>query len=294
MLLIYGLLSAGVTAFIFGIITKLVDLIIVFPLFMGLMAGVGTKYGARKGHCRNTMLIVAVAFLMGLACYGGKHYVTYRTNRQNAVREIQAEMTKNPIPAGQPVQSADELYDTFLTMKTGSSGFWGWLKLTLESGISISSHGSGGVNLGYVGTLVLLLVELLLAGVCSAFLAATQSDEPYCEKCLRWVDYKQVFHTTPQYVIEVGKTVLAQPDDAIPKGLLQRPPAGDPGGDHGLLNLVICPSCRDGYLSGEMKDMNQENKQETKGLFKNVAFPQDSWKDLFEGSGDQPPSPPMA
>ncbi len=294
LMFVYGLLSAGLTGLVFGLLAPFSDISIVFPILIGILPAIGTSMGSRAGHCRNTAIIIAIGFLMGLTGYAGKQYVAYRLYRDNAIAKIQAEQAGKAAHSGQPAQSATELHDAFLTMRTGRSGFWGWTSLALEKGVSIKVRGHERIRFGYAAALILALIDFLLAGISSAVLAEGSSDEPYCEKCRRWVDYERKFETTPDFIAEAEKFLRAQPDDSCPVGLLQKPPAVQPDGQLGVLTLKICPSCHDGYLSGESQTLNREKRKVTTQVFKNVAFPRNSWKAMFEEPFDKPASPKRA
>jgi hypothetical protein len=136
----------------------------------------------------------------------------------------------------------------------------------MNNGISISSRGgSGGLNIGFWGTLIVFLIEAGCAGFFAAGMGAGQVELPYCEKCYDWVPEKWTRVTDPETLGTLAQKIEeAGPDDHLPNGCLVDLPAGDVGQGHGKLVLRGCPGCREGYLSlsllmpeGDKKEMKE-------------------------------------
>lgn len=281
-----GALSVGLLA---GIITQFIDLVIVFPLAMGMGVGIAIKQGARLGHCRNLAAVTVVAFAMGLLCYGVKLYTNYRTSRSEVLVLIKADIQKRVAeekksdasfkePTAADVDRiADEVYREVLVQKTGSSGFMGWFKMLLQSGISLShgSGSSGGLNLGYVGTLILLLIEAILVGFMAYSAGLEQMKEPYCEKCFRWAELVWRGVTNLKTLGGVAETVTnLTPASEPPAGLLAALPPADESGEHGRVELRLCESCKEGYLSGFAMTPRADGKGlDTAAVFENLVCP---------------------
>lgn len=147
-----------------------------------------------------------------------------------------------------------EIYHDMLVQETGSSGFLGWFKMLLKTGISLSSGRSsrgGGINLGYVGTLLLLLIEAVLTGLMAYFGGIEQLKEPYCEKCFQWAELAWQSVTPMSSLEKVTEALTEMSPTAIPPaGLLAGLPAADETVEHGRVKLRMCSGCKTGFLSG--------------------------------------------
>lgn len=265
-------------SFVVGYLSQWFDLIILFPIGMGILTGLTVKFGAKLGHCRSQAIIIAMAVLAGSLTYVGKLYVNYRVHRSKALVSIQEELTKG----GGGSTTPDDVFDNlFLKTKTGSTGFVGYTKIILQDGISItSSHGrsGGGLNLGYTGSLVLLLIE---AGLCIYFcflIARAQLDEPYCESCFRWIDPSWTRNTGPGTLPEMLKTLAdITTEHPLPTGFLANLPTVPEVGEFGKIVLKQCPGCKVGYLTISLLTPSADQKQVNEAfLVKNGMLAPDS------------------
>src|SRR5262249_50463795 len=76
--------------------------------------------------------------------------------------------------------------------------FSSYLDFAAHMGVSIGSvhdvaakGNKGGINLGYIGTYIYWLVEVLIVAVIAFLAAGVRASKPYCGQCSSWKETKQ-------------------------------------------------------------------------------------------------------
>ncbi|MFZ2958162.1 MAG: hypothetical protein WA705_14840 [Candidatus Ozemobacteraceae bacterium] len=287
----FGLLGAIGTAILTGLLNKWIDLLIVVALGMGFFVGLAVKSGARRGHCRNGTVIALIAIMMGILAYSGKLFMNYRNERQTSIASIQSEIDENKTIDAKirGTLSAERIYDGIIQKKTGSTGFIAWLKILLENGISISHHGGKGLNLGFIGSIILMLIEALCVAGIAWSVAIQQLDEPYCEHCLAWSEEAWEKTLSPE-ALELANARLmeTQNPESLPYDFLSDSSPGDTSMAHGKLTLVHCPQCRDSWLSGSLITINEKKETATTKVFQNLHIPNAVLDSLMKKAPENP------
>ncbi len=160
--LLMAILCAGI---VFGglafVISRLVWLIILFPVGLGLMAGAILSQIITKQHIRNPMLAIAAGIVMGIVIYGVLNYANYLAFHSE-LRQLLAE-EQDLLDTGIQNQAIDAI----LAAETGSTGFFGYVKLETQAGVSIGSIGqSNALRLNQPLTWGYWLLELCLIWRC--------------------------------------------------------------------------------------------------------------------------------
>ena len=165
------------------LLSKVIYVVLVFPLLMGATAG-GLAFAATYGgKIRNPLLTILSGLLGGLCIYGTTHGLDYWQFRQEAIAELSS---PSPNDADVPRSDSTAIVDQFLQEQTGDAGFVGYLKFTAQRGVTIGRFSGTGINLGETGTWIYWLVELGLIEVVAGVLAYGAASQVFCEKCDRW------------------------------------------------------------------------------------------------------------
>ena len=162
-------------------------LVIVFPLFAGAIAGGVLTLGVRAGKVRSPFIAVLMGLLAGVIMFGVYHYASYYITFRGAVRDQYVQDAgKTPTDA-----QLDQFIDKGLKTETGDTGFVGFLRLIAINGFSITSTTAsapsttdmelqGNVVWGYWA------LELLIAVVTAAWIAARAAGQPFDEDANTW------------------------------------------------------------------------------------------------------------
>lgn len=161
-------------------LSHLIWLIVVFPIGLGIAAGAILSGVITRQRVRNPALAVAAGLLMALVIYGTIKYGGYM--------EFQSEMRQAVAQKG-VVDSSKQaaIVDMLLASETGSSGFFGYLKLMAQGGISIGKVGSSThATLPEPLTWCYWLIELGIIGAIAALAGREAAKKPFCETCQQW------------------------------------------------------------------------------------------------------------
>jgi hypothetical protein len=201
-----GLAAAVVLAVVFGIIGSFFWLVLIFPIIHGLTVGATTGLGARLAKYRLPAAVGTVGAVAGLLSAAGLHVLEYVAFRLD--------------PAAPEV------------------GFWKFMDLRADEGIRIGKAGQGGngMNLGYVGSIIYWVVEMVAATIASAGVAAAMSTGPFCGACNVWKRKR----TFGPYRIYPGPAIEALAAGA-PTAIVHPSNAKD----QVMVGVYECPHCRD-------------------------------------------------
>ena len=203
-----------------------------------------------------------------------------KANNLKTDEELDAFLLKTVLKA-ESFNSVDEKIAAILTKLGGRPGFLGYMNHSLKQGISISSNAgssSGGLNLGYWGSLILMLVEMAALVFFCGNTAASQLDEPYCEQCYRWVPVTWQRNIPPETLEPLNEVVQGiTPDNPPPSGILHALPTGPESGARGKVLLNQCTNCRQGFLTAQLITPNADGKGESEeNLWQNVILNEDA------------------
>ncbi|HEU5099747.1 MAG TPA: hypothetical protein VFU22_12040 [Roseiflexaceae bacterium] len=161
-------------------LSRLVWLIVLFPIGLGIAAGAILSGVITRQRVRNPALAAASGLLMALVIYGTLNYGGYLS--------FQSEMRKAASEEGVLAADAqDALINMVLASETGSTGFFGYLRLMAQEGVSIGRVGSSNqATLPEPLTWAYWLIELGIIGVIAALAAREAAKKPFCETCQQW------------------------------------------------------------------------------------------------------------
>jgi hypothetical protein len=229
-LVLAGVLGTGVAV---GCAASLIGqwlyLIIIFPALMGLGVGAVGVALVKAGRIRHPALAALAGVLGGVMALGGMHYFDSLRYAREVDRLVQ-ELVRNAPEKGpggeRPVFRAKVSLLDFMHAQA-------------KQGVSIGKPGQkDGINLGYTGSIIYWLVEVLFAAGVAAGMMRAAAAAPFCRECGVWKDEKPLAMVAPG-------TAGANATDAIRDGELARllESSGPPAAEGLLLKLAACPNC---------------------------------------------------
>lgn len=212
-----GLAVAVLVGFLASFIGQWFYLVVLFPFLIGLaLGGAGVAF-IKVGRLRNPLLAGIAAVLSGVMAMGTMHYFNYQ-------RTLDAVMKRLPI-------DRNELESRLSFAK--------YMDIRATEGVTIgrAAHNDKGMNLGYVGSYLYWLAEVILvAGLAWAMMRKTAA-APFCVGCNTWKNERRLAEMT---VPAEDMAVQAVNEGELIR-LLQ---CGEPIRTAGLVvKAAVCPSC---------------------------------------------------
>lgn len=240
-----GLVAAVVVGSLIGIIGQWLYLVLLFPLMIGFALG-GIGMGLIKvGKLRNPLLAGVAATLIGVMAMGTIHYVNYQ-------------LTLNELAKRFPI-GRDNLENQM--------SFFRYIDLTAVDGVTLTSthdaQGKGGMNLGYTGSYIYWLVEVIMVAAVAWVMMQKAAAAPFCVSCNAWKNDR------PLAMVTVPTERMAT--QAVNEGdVVSLLPCAGPIQPVGLLlKTAVCPCCgADGEvdIALERVTKNSKGQQQSKTL----------------------------
>lgn len=193
MMLVGAIVVTGaILGFIAHFVAQAFYLILIFPVLIGFGLGAVGVRMVNAGRVRNPLIGGVAGFLGGTLAMFMMHYFDQQKFRSEAMNEpgFAAVVEMSPQQRQQFLADADpaDREDASRGLRAADSVF-GYLDLQAYYGVTIGKPGRSGdkgINLGYYGSYIYWLIELLVvAGITYAMVrGATQ--EPFCADCEQW------------------------------------------------------------------------------------------------------------
>lgn len=169
-------LAAGaVLGFAASFVSSYFYLILLFPCAIACGVGFVGNVGVWIGKMRSPLLGGFIGLLGGCAAMLSMHYFDYQQFLSKA-RELPPEI--------RDIVDFDKV------------SFIDYMEAQAEQGVEVKFGRGGkdknGFNLGYVGSIIYWIVEVLIVAVIAFCFTAGRSAEPYCNQCHTWKN-KRVF-----------------------------------------------------------------------------------------------------
>lgn len=159
--LVGGAVAAGATGYLYFLVANKagVDYIIAIAAILGWIVGTAVGLLAKVGQLRAMLVVLAVAFVLGVAGYAARYFFEFNDFIDTIVRE--------EAPADMSPDVAREILLQGLAEEYPPGGLAGYLQILAEAGFSIGSRGSENEDAPIKGTLAygLLGIEALAAGI---------------------------------------------------------------------------------------------------------------------------------
>jgi hypothetical protein len=313
LLAVSGFCAAALLGALASFVGQWFYLVLVFPFAIGLGVGLASMWAIEVGRIRNRVIAGACAFLAGCVAMLVMHFCDY-LRFQSTLRE---ELAAAPPQAAAILGQMPELIATrqqqppeiqrviaelekepleFRALLVRS--FPGYVDYAAHVGVSIGRvHDVGkdhGLNLGYIGSYIYWVVEVLVVAGFAFFLASTAAAKPYCIQCEKWKKSQSLGSLQP----------AAEPAvEAIREGDLTRLHEHRPSTQAGeiLVDAAICPGCREsGTIDLKVQRAVKNKKGEiSKTELAHVTYPGSALaplQSLFSAPAETAPAapPPVA
>lgn len=277
------LIGAGL-GFVAHFISQYFYLILLFPAAIGFVLGLVGAAMVKKGRIRNPLIGGLAGFLGGVFAMLMMHYFDYETFRADmAVYEQEAPEFFRDVRADNAswkkpdeFKETQEEYDRFIEAMRVQS-FPAFMELQAHRGVELkkaaSSSSTSGLNLGYYGSYIYWIVEVLIVSVITYMMVRAQAAQPYCRDCDDWRDTLAIG--------AVESPALAK--QGIETGDLNKLAEARPNEGSVLLTAHHCKSCQGNpptiALDGAVVSYDKNGKkQET--LIARATWPQEALDDL--------------
>ncbi len=167
-----GLAAAVLVGFLASFIGQWFYLVVLFPLLIGAaLGGIGMTF-IKIGKLRSPLLAGIAAGLSGIMAMGTMHYVNYQRSLDDAAKAL-------PFDRG-------ELEKRISFVK--------YLDLSAEEGVTINraAHNDKGMNLGYVGSYLYWLAEVIGVAAVAWAMMRTAAAAPFCIGCNTWKNERRL------------------------------------------------------------------------------------------------------
>jgi hypothetical protein len=182
------MLTGAVLGYVAHFVNDLFWLILVFPLLIGLFVGaVGVRI-VKSARIRNPMVGAAAGLAGGLFAMLCTHYFDYKQFADQAIAanpDVAQVIALSPEEKEEVIRSSDEP-DELRAFFAAFDSFSGYMNLSAREGVSISNHGGKGINLGYYGTWIYWIVEVLVVAGITLAMVRGETKNPYCVHCGQW------------------------------------------------------------------------------------------------------------
>jgi hypothetical protein len=166
-------------------ISRVIYLIVFFPMMIGCFGGLATAFGVKQGKVRNPLVIYFFAIVTGLSIYSSLYTAEYLNFRQESLELINKKLGEVD------EKKSNQLLEEFLQDETGSQGFLGFLKLSAKEGVSIGESDEDAIKLNETFTWIYWLSELVIIQGIIFSLAHLIAKEPFCESCQKWYSNRE-------------------------------------------------------------------------------------------------------
>jgi NAD/NADP transhydrogenase beta subunit len=208
LLILTTIIGGGMLGELVYLIGEHLYLVIIFPLAMGLLGGVLINIAAHVGKVRNPALTMVFGVLIGLAIYGTYRYAEYYQGFRSDVRDE----VKSYLGNQYDENDLQDYIDLVLEDETGSTGFVGYVKLSADEGISITSSRASTTNSGAMfrgtGSYVYWGIELLVILFVARYVASITAKQPFCETTNEWYKSEEYVGTIPPNDVPVVVSLL--------------------------------------------------------------------------------------
>jgi hypothetical protein len=254
--ILFAALFAGAIGlgWLVSLISQKFYLILLFPVGIGVaLIGVGRLVG-RATKMRNTAVAVALGAISSCAAMLSMHYFDYQRflgEREELLKDA-GPLIDNPQIAVDPEVAAGV---KFLKQSRAVDSFPSYMEFEATQGVTIGSRGRGH-NLGYVGTWIYWVVELVIVAILTTIGLVAGAAEPFCSTCNTWKKSRQLgtLVGSDYKVVELLRS-----------GEIQKLNDHDPapnGGDL-VLTVAACPNCQtNSPIAIKVEEMTTNSKGE--------------------------------
>jgi hypothetical protein len=294
MMLVGALVVTGaVLGFIAHFIAQAFYLILVFPVLIGLGIGAVGVRMVKAGRVRNPWIGGIAGFLGGALAMFMMHYFDQQKFRDEAI-ETQpgfAQVLEMSQEERQEFFGELEPHERDGAMRAirAAESVPGFLELQAHYGVTIGKpgrSGESGINLGYAGSYIYWLIELLVVAGITYAMVRSATREPFCADCEQWKSPK---------VLGFFGAEPALATAAVQSGDLAKIGRSSPTQEITNVRLTAhaCDGCVDkgeADLKLELLTTDKEGKLQSK-MLAHMTYPAKALPDLVTIFQPSPPPP---
>lgn len=195
LLVVVGI-ATGVAA---SFVSQWFYLVLLFPVGIGVILSGTARFAVTKTKTRNVVAVAAIAMLASVMTMTAMHYSDYyrfQKDLPSAIPDYESFVNfANQTPAEIEMQLTEiEVEDriaiqSILEAMAASSSFFAYMDYQAQIGVSFKRarrSGSDGINLGYKGTLLYWLLEVLIVTGLVLIASTKFVKQPFCNTCDNW------------------------------------------------------------------------------------------------------------
>jgi hypothetical protein len=238
LLLVLAVAAAGLglAAYYVG---KLFYLVILFPSLIGVALGALGIRMVKSGHLRDPWLGGLAGLLGGLLAMFVMHYAGYREFRTRMAEQVPPRVVAlddEQLIAALEAAKIESPYETVAVIHAMKS-FPSYMALRAHQGVEISNHGGSPMNLGYYGSCIYWIVEVLIVALIALGMIRETASAPYCGPCANWKEQKTLAAITGD------PTVAKRGVESGDPGLIAASGPDTTGVGRNMLSCAVCASC---------------------------------------------------
>lgn len=212
-----------------SLISRLFYLILIFPVAIGMGVGLAGMAGVNIGKVRNVFVTGLIGFVGGCVAMFAMHYADYLHALDQLPQELHSHVS-----------------------------FFDYLDATAEQGVSIgrATSSSKGMNLGYIGTYIYYVVEVLIVAVISLIVGIAAAAAPFCSRCNTWKS---------QYKLGHLENPADEAAEAVRDGELHALQPSLAASSFTQFIVHVCPNCRaEAPIDVKIQRLTRNEKNEEK------------------------------
>jgi hypothetical protein len=267
------LIALSVAGIALGVAThfvaKLIYLVLIFPALIGVCLGaLGTQL-VKSGHIRDPWLGAGAGFLGGVFAMFVMHYASYYEFRGDVTSKVPAEvMAMSDADLATALESTQDEQETIAVIRAAKS-FTSFMGMQARQGVRISNHGGSPMNIGYYGSLIYWLIEILVVAGIALSMMYESASAPYCTQCETWKEHEPLAAITGD-----KELAAAGVKDGDPSKIAASGPVPNATGLR-MLYRALCPKCGGARSPVDVKLM--EFIPQKKGEAKKKTLAHASW-----------------
>ena len=214
-------------------------------------------------------MAVVLGVVSSLLALLSMHYFNYqRFLHKDREELLKAAALIDELPAG--MKQDGKLAEALAEVKQAKAvdSFPSYLNYEATQGVTISSRGRNGFNLGYVGTCIYWGLEWIAVAAMATFGMVGGAAAPFCSTCNQWKEERQL-----GTLEGIGGAVADVLRDGQVVRLKEHKPA--PQGGTLVLTAAVCPNCKaDSPIAVKLEELTKNDKgEEEKAELIHLVYP---------------------
>jgi hypothetical protein len=229
----------------------------VFPLGIGFGLALVGALVVNLAKMRNAIMAAILGLISGVVAIVAMHYFDYQRflNERQELLAAVPPININNLPMNRMDPEAAEAIQKLKEVRAVNS-FTSFMHFQATQGVSIGKIGQGGANLGFVGTWIYWVVELMAVAAMVTFALKMYAASPFCTECNTWKEERKL-------------GTLQRNDEDIEawlrKGKIERLPELDPAptGGNLIFTAAVCPNCKsESSITVKVEEVTKDKKGE--------------------------------